>query len=80
MDLLASYTAHSEVNPLPVMKLLEIVARLFDSCTVQGQVRRTPDQCSRQKVEINAHVHGILIGLQRYWPLTRVRRLLPAPM
>ncbi len=27
------------------------------------QVWRTPDQCSRQKVEINAHVHGILIGL-----------------
>ncbi len=44
------------------------------------QVRRTPDQCSRQKVEIKAHVRGILIGLQRHRPLTRVRRLLPAPI
>ncbi len=29
------------------------------------QVWRTPDQCSSQKVEINAHVRGFAIGLQR---------------
>ncbi len=36
-----------------------------------------PDQCSRQKVEINAHVRG---WLQRRRPLMRVRRFLPAPI
>ncbi len=44
------------------------------------QVQRTPNQCLRQKVEINAHVRGILIRLQRRRPLKHVRRLLPAPI
>ncbi len=36
------------------------------------------DQCSHKKVEINMHVPGILIGLQRRRLLTRMRRLLQA--
>ncbi len=38
------------------------------------------DQCSRQKVEIKAHVRGILIGLQWHRPLMRMWQLLPAPI
>ncbi len=45
------------------------------------QGRRTPDQCSRQKVEINAHVRGISNWAAAAQAVnTRAGRLLPVPI